>query len=619
MTENFHIYIVVMLHLGFAIAIRLWRGNERFSDLFALAWLIEAARAAILLPEVHSIGGNFVDEWFCLADVLNTFATALLIASGAALMGRRLSGRLIAIYFCVSIPVVLAGRYFGPSFIETWFPAFKTEAKTLAVLFNLVIMFAPVTAVRTLFTFWLFQTWRRSRSEGAMIACLFGVTYSVVALAVPFQFYFDWQPSWMTYFWCVRVFGFSVGILILIISRSDQRIRESNDQLRTALEQLAIAQNKIVGQERLKALGQMAAGVAHDINNALTPMSTYLSLLESHGELPKQALEWTHLIQLGVEDASSTVRRLNHFYRKSHNRKLLDSLDLAELVQQSVELTKPKWKDQARSLRRQIEVSTLINDRPKVRGEASQLRSVLMNLIFNACDAIPEHGVIQLQVDCQKSNAIVSVTDSGTGMNQEQMERCFEPFYSSKPQGSGLGLSECYGIIRQHGGEIDVESAVGESTVIRFTLPIDDSRPFKPELNERHQGVAIPVPECQPNILCIEDDPLVARSTKELLQRLPATVETAEDGEAGIELLCTKDFDLVLCDQGLPGADGITVLGEIKSRWPDMKVIMVSGWTLPEIVQGPQPDGFIAKPCDPDVLKSTVREMLGKETRRSSV
>ncbi|MEM7312154.1 MAG: ATP-binding protein [Planctomycetota bacterium] len=514
----------------------------------------------------------------------------------------------------IGVPMVLAGRYLGPSIVHRLsLPA--TEADFWPVLFNLIVMFVPVTIARSIFTWWLYLTWKRTASAGALVAFMFGATYALIAIIVPVQFYFSWYPPWMNYLWCCRVFGFSMGILMLIISRNERYVRESNANLRCALEQLKKAQQQAIDQAKLKALGKMAAGVVHDVNNSLTPLMAYAGLLETKYDLSPEAEHLARMIQMGVDDIASKINRLEYFYRNSRDPVRQENLDLAEVVQQSVELTKPKWQDQARAERQQISFCTTINSRPQVRGEAAQLRSVLTNLIFNACEAIEGDGTIQLRLDTSANEAVLAISDTGVGMTPEQLDRCLEPFYTSKPDGAGLGLSECYGIIRQHNGQLFVESTRGEGTTVQFLLPIDDhSEDFGSDDDPlRGNEVTARLEDNSPSksiprILCVDDDKHVLLVTSLLLNELPAEVEVAEDGQSAIDLLRCKSFDLVLCDQGLPGMDGISVLKAMKSTHPDLPVVMVSGWSLPTIKD--RPHGFIAKPFSSELLFETVRQQL---------
>lgn len=409
-----------------------------------------------------------------------------------------------------------------------------------------------------------------------------------------------------------------VGALDDVTERyeASERLKDTNLRLRSALEQLECAQEKAIGQARLNALGQMAAGVAHDISNSLTPLMTYAELLESDPGLSEKGREWARLVQLGVADTAETVRRLDHFYRESHNREFLDTVDLAELVQETIQLTRPKWQNQARAARKQIRVATELGSRPMVRGDAAQIRSVLTNIIFNAVDAITDEGTIEIRTNLRNKMATVEVIDNGEGMTPEQLKHCTEPFFTSKIQGSGLGLSECYGIVRQHGGTLQLESAPGQGTKVRFELPCEIT-PTGNRVDEQaarrttkpHIAPAVGAGR-RKRMLYIDDDPQVRQSTAALCSLLPIQVETAEDGPAGLRKLEQQSFQLVICDQGLPGMDGVAVLKEIKRRWPELPVVLVSGWSLPRIEDGPKPDDFLEKPFSLEALRAVTRRHL---------
>ncbi|QDV47604.1 Sensor protein ZraS [Stieleria neptunia] len=400
---------------------------------------------------------------------------------------------------------------------------------------------------------------------------------------------------------------------------AEVELKESNRQLREALDRLANAQEIAIKRERLNALGRMAAGVAHDINNSLTPLLTYAEMLEQDSDLQGASRNWLKLIRLGVTDTAETVRRLEHFYRESHNREFLEVLDLDAIVTQSVDLTRPRWQNDSLSSGKQISVHTNFAASPLVKGNGPQLRAVLTNLIFNAVEAIDDQGEITIRVDADGSSAIVDVSDSGRGMSDEQLRHCTEPFYTTHTKGSGLGLSECDGIVRQHGGELHVESTPGQGTTVQFRLPReDDSEPpvdedvvqsaAPPDAKRDHGGTPRQSSDVF-RVLCIDDDELVRHSTVALLQSLQLSVETAADGPTALEQLDQEEFQLVLCDQGLPGMDGLTVLKHIKARRPNLPVIMVSGWSLPQY-DGVQPDGFLEKPFAMDALADLIESLL---------
>ncbi|MGB7344073.1 MAG: ATP-binding protein, partial [Pirellulaceae bacterium] len=385
---------------------------------------------------------------------------------------------------------------------------------------------------------------------------------------------------------------------------ASMQLEDSNCQLREALQQLTQAQNKAIKQERLNALGQMAAGVAHDINNSLAPLLTYSELLEQDPQVQGQGRHWVEMIRLGVSDTAGIVKRLDHFYRESHNREFLRPINIAVVVHQAIELTRPKWQNFNRTEGKQIDVRLQDDVQPVVDGDATQIRAVLTNLIFNAVDAISGRGTVNVSVTETPGYAMITVEDDGCGMSADQLEHCLEPFFTSKSKGSGLGLSECHGIVRQHRGTLDVTSEPGRGTIVSIELPLS-AHPYRDSIETERPAIALvdnnstKFPESKESsqrVLYIDDDECVRSSTVSLLSALGVSVEAVSDGPAGLARLEQSEFSLVLCDQGMPDMDGIAVLGEIKKRWPDTPVVIISGWSLPNLHGAVPPDGFLVKP-----------------------
>ena len=232
-----YLYVIVLLHAGFAGALLLlhWQRPSRFVQRFAWSWLIEAVRAAILLPEVHNLGGRS-GEWFCLADMLCFLSNWFIFSAGADLVSARFPRWLAPVYFGASIPMVLLGRYVAPIILQDWFGWTLEQGRLHGVLGNLVIMFVPVTAARIIIMVWLLRLWRETRLPGALIAALFCVPYAVIAMAVPFQFYFSYNPSWVALLWVFRVFGFSIGIVMLLLSRQQSALDQTGQFLRAIID-----------------------------------------------------------------------------------------------------------------------------------------------------------------------------------------------------------------------------------------------------------------------------------------------------------------------------------------------------------------------------------------------
>lgn len=354
----------------------------------------------------------------------------------------------------------------------------------------------------------------------------------------------------------------------------DEQIRRQAEELQIAYDILQRTQEQIVQQERLYALGTMASGIAHDFNNALTPILGYSQILLSQPDLLEnraRTTEWLQLINLGAADAAKVLSRLREFYRPAQTVDEHVAIDLNELIERTVALTRPRWHDQALLSGRVIEIEQELSPVQPVAGAASELREVVTNLIFNAVDALPEGGKIILRTYASGEQIVLEVTDTGTGMSEEVRQKCFEPFYTTKgDQGSGLGLSAVYGSIRRHGGLVDLESAIGQGTTFRISLPIYQRGSVAAEPRDG--------PVRSRRVLLVEDDARVRDVVLRYLLADGNQVEEAIDGTDGLAKFDPDRFDLVITDRGMPGLDGDRLAAAIKGQAPTMPVIMLTGY-----------------------------------------
>ncbi len=230
-----YIHVVVLLHVAFAgVFFFLFRQSaSRFARLFAASWLIEAVRAAILLPDLRGLGGS-PEHWFAVSDGLCLVANWWLLTGCAALAGVRLPRWLGPVYFWSGLPVVWFNRYFLPQVVTAATGVPSERVRFYAIAINLVIIFVPVAVARGAVTMWLFEVWRKLRLPGALVAAVFCVPYAVVALAVPFQFYFTWNPDGIALLWCARVLGFSIGMVVLMLDLQQQQRAKSEANLAAA-------------------------------------------------------------------------------------------------------------------------------------------------------------------------------------------------------------------------------------------------------------------------------------------------------------------------------------------------------------------------------------------------
>jgi PAS domain S-box-containing protein len=357
--------------------------------------------------------------------------------------------------------------------------------------------------------------------------------------------------------------------------------------LQAAYEDLRQTREAVMQQERLRALGQMASGIAHDINNAISPVALYTdTLLERETNISAQGRSHLEIIQRAIHDVAATVARMREFYRKRESASSLTPVQLNQLVPQVVDLTRARWSDMPQQRGIVIAVLTeLAVDAPVVMGVESEIREALTNLIFNAVDAMPQGGKLTLRTQvvanvAQRSRQVqLTVSDTGGGMDEETRRRCLEPFFTTKGErGTGLGLAMVYGMVQRHGAEIDIESAVGQGTTMRlsFSAPAEAANTSAPS----QTGYAVPT---DLRILVVDDDPALLQSLRDTLEGDGHSIITANGGQAGIEAFRAahaggEPFHAVITDLGMPYVDGRQVCATVKTTSPHTIVIMLTGW-----------------------------------------
>jgi signal transduction histidine kinase/ActR/RegA family two-component response regulator len=395
-----------------------------------------------------------------------------------------------------------------------------------------------------------------------------------------------------------------------------------HNELEKAYNDLRQTQATVMQQERLKALGQMASGIAHDINNALSPVVGFANLmLQAEQGLTANGRRFLQHIRTAGEDVAHIVARLREFYRRREDTEFLQELNLNAVASQVVDMTRPRWRDIPQSNGVTVEVQTdLAPNVPDLVGIESEVREALTNLVLNAVDALPKGGRIFLRTRLKRSRSgendggppthvAVEVSDTGIGMNEETRKRCLEPFFSTKgKRGTGLGLAMVYGVMQRHEGRIEVESELGKGTTFRLTFPIRKA--------PRAEGVAedagaLPTPL---QILCIDDEPLLRDLLKELLARDGHTVETSDGGQSGLEAFRSarqrgQPFDVVITDLGMPYLDGRQVAKALKHESPGTPIIMLTGWGAFMREEGSAPaqvDCILSKPPRSKELRETL-------------
>ena len=403
--------------------------------------------------------------------------------------------------------------------------------------------------------------------------------------------------------------------------------------LQKAYDDLRQSQQAILQQERLRALGQMASGIAHDINNAISPVALYTeSLLETETALSPRARDYLTTIQHAVDDVAQTVSRMREFYRPREAQLDLAPVDLNRLVPQVINLTRIRWSDISLKEGVDIELRTdFASDLPPVMGLESEIREALTNLIFNAIDAMPSGGVLTLRTRRGDQSAgaklgtsrpiVVEVADTGVGMDEETRRRCLEPFFTTKGErGTGLGLAMVYGIVQRHGAAIEIESAPGAGTTIRilFPLPTPTAAPISISIEAPRALVRL-------RLLVVDDDPLLIKSLRDILESDGHDVVAATGGQAGIETFraaaqSDRPFALVVTDLGMPGVDGRKVAEAVKTAAPGTPVVMLTGWGERMSAEGdipPHVDHVLSKPPKLAELRATFSRLTAPTSTSS--
>jgi PAS domain S-box-containing protein len=370
-------------------------------------------------------------------------------------------------------------------------------------------------------------------------------------------------------------------------------------------------EEQLLQTEKLRALGEMASGVAHDFNNALASIlgNTQLLIYTAQEEEVKETLR---TIEKVAKDSAQTVRRLQDFTRKSAHKEFF-KLDVNSIIQDAIEITRPKWKDDAQGRGFEIEMVSNFEEVPPVLGNASELREVITNMIFNAIEAMPEGGRIEIRTFWRKERVHIQIADTGIGMTEELKKKVFEPFFTTKPfTNTGLGLSVSYGIIKRFGGEIEVESKFKQGTT--FTI-------FLPGGQEGKEETILPFltrKGKEARILVIDDEESVRSVLSRILSQVNHQVTVAKDGGEGIQIFREKEFDIVLTDLGMPGMSGWEVCKTIKEMKSRIPVGMITGWGM-ELDQTKKEesgiDFVISKPFDFHQILKVVDETMESRER----
>ena len=406
------------------------------------------------------------------------------------------------------------------------------------------------------------------------------------------------------------------------LEKEVQEHHSARQKLEQTLKELKSVQRRVVQQERLKALGEMVSGIAHDFNNTLTPITAYASLLQFDENLPSQEREeYLGIILTAAQDAANMIHRLRQLYKpslKSHDQ---SDFSIDRVVLDAIVLAQPRWTTESTPAGKDITVNQELSNIGTLFGVESDIRQAVLNLILNAVDAIQNHGNITIRTGCDTQNKWISVIDDGGGMTADILDRCREPFFSTKGErGTGLGLPMVIETTMRHGGELQIESAPGLGTTISMILPIEvptsllsvsptdsfehiveTTAPVSDDENtllrtriissefkngssrmqdENNSDTADTSATRSPtilNILLVDDDEVIRRAFGRHLINAGHRVLIAEDGEQALEFSKTQNFDFVITDVDMPRMRGDDLAVKLRQQHPGLVIVLYTG------------------------------------------
>jgi GAF domain-containing protein/ActR/RegA family two-component response regulator len=361
----------------------------------------------------------------------------------------------------------------------------------------------------------------------------------------------------------------NIGHLAALALRSAQLFEERE----AAYGELAAAQDQLVRTEKLRALGEMASGVAHDFNNVLAAVLGCADMMLKHSS-DTQLRNWAGIIERAAADGAHTVRRLQEFTRVRRDRPAVP-VDLNAVVRGALEMTQSRWRDEPARRSAVIELRTSLPPVASILGDPAELREALTNLILNALDAMPNGGVLSVATTTFNDAVRVTVSDTGIGMPEHVQKKIFDPFFTTKgPQGTGLGLSMTYGILVRHEAQITVESQPGKGSAFHLTFPARDAvaeAPASRRASLRRDAAPL---KC----LVIDDDQLVAEVVSDMLTEAGHQVIVITDPLAAIARIPLEHFDVVVTDLAMPSMPGWQVARTVKALSPSTPVLLITGY-----------------------------------------
>ena len=391
----------------------------------------------------------------------------------------------------------------------------------------------------------------------------------------------------------------------------EDRVEKGTAHLDKTLQQLEESQKMSVYQDRLHAFAEMAGGVVHDFNNCLSIIQGYGDILKLDGTMDDRvsSVEMLDNITTAAKDAASVVQRLRDFYRPENEKPIHAPADLEKLLRETADLSRMKWEARQATGGTSVEIEVIGIPTPPVVCNSAQIREMLVNMVFNSIDAMPEGGRVVLSCRPLESGALLEIRDDGIGMSPEVREKCLDPFFSTKGEsGTGLGLSMVGRIVADHEGTIRIESKEGRGTTISIELPYSG--------NQVSGNTAVTQkPPKNLRILVADDNDAVVLVVRKFLEADGHTVDAVSNGLAALGTFENIRHDLVVTDLSMPRMNGVILAQRIKEIAPETPIIMITGFDALMFPDGDVPsqiDILRSKPISRNELNIAICDVLAR-------
>jgi signal transduction histidine kinase/ActR/RegA family two-component response regulator len=460
---------------------------------------------------------------------------------------------------------------------------------------------------------WTSITYFAGASAAGLIAKLSG-TVGLYALIVA-------TPIVAIVFFTYRTYLKNVESVAAQAAQAERHVEElshyiqEQDRIREQFSQL----------EKLSALGELASGVAHDFNNTLAGILGRAQLMMRTND-PEKIKRGLEIIIRSAEDGAKTVKRIQDFARQRRDHDFAP-VNVGQLLLDVSEITRPRWKDRAEASNVHIHLELQIRSNALIMGDDSELREVLVNMVFNAVDAMPEGGTLTLSAEEVGGSIEIAVSDTGTGMSEEVRSRIFDPFFTTKGKaGLGLGLAVSYGIIRRHEGTVEAESEVGRGTTFKIKLPIAEGATVD-QLNNKNAAPFVSLMSGatgsqlaeakRTRVLVVDDEAHVRDLLRDILETEGCQAILADGGQRALALFDASKFDAVFTDIGMPEMSGWELAHAIRQRDMSVPLAVITGWG--EAVgsteqKEAQVDWVVTKPFDIARITELTREITRRRT-----